>query len=369
MVGAAVVVAQGDRVVRATGLGTRSMDSSEPVTDETVFALGSVTKQFTAMAVALTVGEGKMAFEDHPRKYVPSFRLKDPEADAKLNIVDLLAHRSGLVQSDVAWLMAPFTLEEVLELAYRSTPAAKLRERFLYNNQMYALAGTAAARAQQIAYESLLTERLFKPIGMLSSTLTLAALTGSPNHAIGYGLPTTGRPTPAKLADLGSIAPAGALNSTARDMGAWLRFLNSRGRINGEAKVATAAYARLFEPHQQVSRSSSYGMGFFLQTRSGVLLAEHGGNVPGYTAQVAHAPDRGLSFALLTNQNSSKLGAIALELFWEIVVKPEVVPPTVTASPTCHASTEARRDRAGAKIDRTGTARGPLLYNQRRCGV
>ncbi len=145
-----------------------------------MFAVGSVTKQFTAMAVALTVSEGKMAFEDHPRKYVPSFRLQDPEADAKLNMIDLLAHRSGLDRSDVTWLMAPFTQDELFELAYRSTPAAKLRERFLYNNAMYALAGTAAARAQQTTYESLLTERLLKPLGMASSTLTLAALTGEP---------------------------------------------------------------------------------------------------------------------------------------------------------------------------------------------
>jgi CubicO group peptidase (beta-lactamase class C family) len=333
VVGAAVVVAQGDRIVRATGLGQRSAEAPEPVTDETVFAVGSVTKQFTATAVALAVSEGKMAFEDHPRKYVPSFRLQDPDADAKLNMIDLLAHRSGLDRSDVTWLMAPFTQDELFELAYRATPAAKLRERFLYNNAMYALAGTAAARAQQTTYESLLTERLLKPLGMASSTLTLAALTASPNRAIGYGLATTGRQSPAKLADLGSVAPAGALNSTARDMGAWLRFLNSRGRIGGEAKITPAVFARLFEPQQQVSHSSSYGLGFFLQTRSGMLLVEHGGNVPGYTAQVVHVPDRALSLALLTNQDSSQLGAMALELFWDLVVKPEVAPPAVTSGP------------------------------------
>ena len=163
--------------------------------------------------------------------------------------------------------------------------------------------------------------------------MTLAALTANPNRAIGYGLATAGRPGPSKLVDLASVAPAGALNSTARDMGAWLRFLNSRGRIDGNAKIAPAAFARLFEPHQQVSHSSSYGLGFFLQTRSGMLLAEHGGNVPGYTAQVVHVPERALSFALLTNQDSSQLGAIALELFWDIVVKPEVAGPSVTSSP------------------------------------
>ena len=95
------------------------------------------------MAVALTVSDGKMAFEDHPRRYVPYFRLQDPEADAQINMIDLLAHRSGLDRSDWTWILAPFTQDEMFELAYRAKPAATLRERFLYNNTMYALAGAA----------------------------------------------------------------------------------------------------------------------------------------------------------------------------------------------------------------------------------
>src|SRR5687768_14328285 len=81
VVGAAIVVAHGDRIVRIAGLGQRSADKPEPVTEDTVFQIASVTKHFTAIAVALAVSEGKMAFEDHPRHFVPSFKLKDPEAD------------------------------------------------------------------------------------------------------------------------------------------------------------------------------------------------------------------------------------------------------------------------------------------------
>ena len=302
VIGAAVVVAHGDRIVRVSGLGRRSLDSPEPVTDETVFAIGSVTKQFTAMAAALTVSDGKMAFEDHPRRYVPNFRLQDPEADAQINMIDLLAHRSGLDRSDWTWILAPFTQDELFELAYRAKPAATLRERFLYNNTMYALAGAALARAQQTSYERFVSERLLAPLGMRSSTLTLAGLTAAANRAVGYGRSMVGPPKPSKPVDLASVAPCGAINSTARDMGAWLRFLNSGGRIDAASRIAPAAYARVFESHQQLGASSAYGLGFFLQTRSGVLLAEHGGNVFGYTAQVAHVPERGLSFALLTNR-------------------------------------------------------------------
>ena len=262
VIGAAVVVVQGDRIVRVAGLGRRSLDLPEPVTDETVFALGSVTKQFTAMAAALTVSDGKMAFEDHPRRFVPSVRLQDPEADAQLNMIDLLAHRSGLDRSDWTWILAPFTQEQMFELAYRAKPAAKMRERFLYNNTMYALAGAAVARAQETTYERFVVERLLTPLGMRSSTVTLAGITGAANHAVGYERSTAGPPKPSKLIDLASVAPCGAINSTARDMGAWLRFLNSGGRIDTASRIAPAAYARVFEGHQQVSDSTSYGLGF-----------------------------------------------------------------------------------------------------------
>lgn len=321
--GAAIVVVQGDRVIVARGLGARRLDPAEPATDDTVFAVGSVTKQFTAVAVALAVTEGKLAFDDHPRRFVPGFRLQDPDADARLNMIDLLAHRSGLERSDLTWLAAPFTQAEMFELAFRAKPAAKLRERFLYNNTMYALAGAVAAAAYATTYDRFVSERMLRPLGMTSSTLALDGLTASPNRAFGYSN-ATGAPKPVQPVDLGSIAAAGSLNSTARDMGQWLRFLNARGQLKDGPQIAPAVFAKLFEPQQATGRDTAYGLGFVLETKAGVLVAWHGGNVPGFTAHVVHVPERGLSFALLTNQDSSQLGSIAQELFWELVVRPEL---------------------------------------------
>ena len=114
-------------------------------------------------------------------------------------------------------------------------------------------------------------------------------------------------------------------------MGAWLKFLNSRGRIDGKSAIAPAVFARLFERHQAIGPGYDHGLGFFLNTKHGMLMAEHGGNVPGYTTRVVHLPERGLSFALLTNQDSSQLGATALALFMEVVAAPEAAPPPAAA--------------------------------------
>jgi CubicO group peptidase (beta-lactamase class C family) len=320
-VGAAIVVAQGDRVVRIAAFGQRSVDAPAPVTEDTVFAIGSVTKMFTAVAVALAVGEGRMAFEDHPRRFVPEFRLRDPEADAKLNLIDLLAHRSGLERADAVYLYAPFTQAELFALAGRAEPVAKLRERHIYNNTMFSLAGAALARAHGTSYERHMATRIFAPLGLRSTTLTRAALLASANGALGHE-GTAGAVRAMTPADLSAIAPAGAINSTARDLGQWLRFLNARGQ-SASLAVAPAAFARLFERH---SPNGGYGLGFYLETRAGVLYADHPGNVPGYTAAVALVPDKALSMALLTNQNNSPLAAAAKELFWELIVKPELPP-------------------------------------------
>ena len=334
--GAALVVAHGDRIVRIAGFGLRTLEPPEPVTADTVFMIASVTKQFTAIAVALAVSEGKMAFEDHPRKYVPTFRLRDPEADTNLNMIDLLAHRSGLDRSDVTFLMAPFTQAEMFDLAYRAKPAAKFRAKYLYSNTMYALAGAAVGRAYGTTYERFVTERLFQPLGMRSSTARLAEFLSSANRAVGYA-GATGAYTPAKPADLTAVAAAGSLNSTARDMGAWLRFLNARGRLDGALGISPAVYARVFEVHWRYDENNGYGLGFELQTRSGVLVASHGGNLPGYTAHVVHVAAPGLSFALLTNLNATPLPAAAETLFWDTVVRPELpaaaVPPTTPTPP------------------------------------
>src|SRR5262249_7877783 len=183
------------------------------------------------------------------------------------------------------WIMAPFTPQELFELAYRAKPAARLRERFLYNATMYALAGASVAAAQGAPYERFMTERLLKPLGMSSSTFTLDGLTKRPNRPVGDAHAAAG-PSEVKPLDLASIAPGGSLNSTGRDMGAWLRFLNSRGRIDGETRIAPAVFARLFERHQAIAPGYDHGLGFFLHDKRGTVVAEHGGNVPGSTAQV-----------------------------------------------------------------------------------
>src|SRR5262245_51927560 len=101
--GAAVAVVQGDEVVYLMGVGVREQSMDKPVTPDTLFAIASTTKAFTCTAIALLVEEGKMAWDDPVRKYIPFFRLSDSLADANVTMRDLVTHRTGMSRNDLLW--------------------------------------------------------------------------------------------------------------------------------------------------------------------------------------------------------------------------------------------------------------------------
>ncbi len=101
--GAALVIVKDDKIVAIQGMGLRDVEHKLPVTPQTLFAIGSSTKAFTAMTALMSVDDGKLSLSDSPRKYLPYFKLKDPDADAKITVSDLLCHRSGLDRTELAW--------------------------------------------------------------------------------------------------------------------------------------------------------------------------------------------------------------------------------------------------------------------------
>jgi CubicO group peptidase (beta-lactamase class C family) len=105
--GCAVAAVRGGRVELADGWGLRDGDAQLPVTQDTLFAIGSVTKAFTATTVGALVDEGPLEWDRPLRDYVPGVQLNDAFASDRLTIVDLLSHRSGLPRHDLTWLGHP----------------------------------------------------------------------------------------------------------------------------------------------------------------------------------------------------------------------------------------------------------------------
>lgn len=315
--GVSLAIVKDDKVIYLKGLGLRDIARKKPVTPDTLFAIGSSSKAFTAMSVVMAADDGKLTLGDPPKRFLPYFKLQDPEADAKITVRDLLCHRSGLNRTDIAWYSNALTRDQVIEVASHAKATAKLGEKWQYQNVMFLAAGQIAARAENTTYEKLVTDRIFKPLGMKSANFSVKQMQKSRDYSLGYDYnfetkETRNLPT----RDLTVIAPAGAINASAREMAEWVRLMLGGGVYNGKRLVSEQGFAEIVKPQMKVAGKVDYGLGWFLRDWNGHKVVEHGGNIDGFNAQVALMPDQNLGFVLLTNVSGSPLGDFTMNTVW-----------------------------------------------------
>src|SRR5215208_7508958 len=112
--GLALAIVRNDSVILAKGYGVRTLGKPDRVNERTIFAIGSSSKAFTSMSVAMLVDEGKVKWDDPATKYLSGFQLYDPYATRELTVRDLLTHRSGLERGDMLWYASAYDRDEVL---------------------------------------------------------------------------------------------------------------------------------------------------------------------------------------------------------------------------------------------------------------
>jgi CubicO group peptidase (beta-lactamase class C family) len=323
--GMSFVIVKDDKVIYLKGFGLKDVERGRPVTPDTLFAIGSSSKAFTALLAAMTADDGKLSLSDSPKKFLPYFRLRDPEADAKITIRDLLSHRSGLDRTDLSMVSGQLNREELIRVAGQAKPTAKLGEKFLYQNVMFTAAGEIVAKAQGTTWDDLIEQRIFKPLGMKDSNTTVAATLKTSDYALGYSYNSETKETEhVPMREILAAAPAGAINSSARDMAQWLRLMLGEGVFEGKRLVSEKNFRELVAVQNKVAGNVNYGLGWFLREWNGHKVVEHGGNIDGFNALVAMMPDQKLGFVMLTNISGSPLGPYAMETVWSnLVGKPE----------------------------------------------
>jgi CubicO group peptidase (beta-lactamase class C family) len=316
--GAAVAIVRNDSVIYAKGFGVLALGSTTPVTDQTMFEIGSSTKAFTATLVAMMVSDGKMRYDDLMSQYLPDFKLFDPAASAQLTLRDALVHRSGIARGELVWLDAGDSREDVLHRVRFLKPDATFRSRWIYQNIMYLAVGEAAAKAAQTTWEDLLQQRILTPLGMTSTAPLARLLKDKSNVATPHGLDRDAvyiqEPFHAE-----DIAPAGSIVSNVRDMAQWLRFQLNDGVVNGKRLVSSAALRETHTPQMILGANSgaggpnilfsTYGMGWMVQDYRHELMWQHGGNTPGMTAAVGMLPEKKLGVVVLSSMDHTQLSA------------------------------------------------------------
>jgi CubicO group peptidase (beta-lactamase class C family) len=321
--GASVVIVSGDSVILSRGFGFRDAGARLPVTSSTRFVIGSCTKPFTALAAAISADRGLLSLDDSPRRFLPYFHLRDPVADGQVALRDLLSHRTG-VPDDLGggWFEKYGTRENLIKAAMARPAIGGFRRAFNYNNYMFLAAGEAVAVANHDTYENVIQRGIFDPLGMRSSGMSLSEMEASPDFALGYeGDPARAAIRPTGLYYNVAIAPAANINSTADDMGKWIRMLVSRGTVGGRQIVSERALTELLTPAVTTASGGRYALGWFVESWHGLTLYSHPGGVSGYGTRCEFLPEQRLGWAVLTNVDNQRLPKGIRESVFEHLLK------------------------------------------------
>lgn len=320
--GVALAVVKDGQTIFAKGFGYKDFDKKIAVTADTQFEIGSSTKAFTALSVLMSQEEGKLNINDNPKKYLPYFKINDADTDKNITIRDLLSHSSGLNRTDLAMVSGKLNREELIRVAGEAKPTARLREKFQYQNIMFTAAGEIVARVQKMPWEQFVATRILKPLGMTNSNVSVKEMQAAKDFSFGYRYnPDTKATAFLPLRDIDATAPAGAINSSAKDMATWVKFMLNGGRsADGKRLVSENLFAELTKPQMTIAGKTSYGFGWFLQDYKGMKVVQHGGNIDGFTTAVAMLPEKNLGFVMLSNADNSPIAGAIMSIVWESIL-------------------------------------------------
>jgi len=317
--GVAVAIVKDGRVVLERGYGQRDVAAGLPAEEDTLFAIGSSTKAFTALDLAILVDEGKIAWDEPVTSYMPDFTLQDDAATKLMTPRDLLTHRSGLPRHDLMWYGSNATREEMYERLRYLAPSTTIRNRFQYQNLMYMTAGLLVERLTGATWETFTRERILAPLGMENTVFSVPDAQKGGKIAKPYELKGDDEKlSEMKYRDIQALGPAGTIYSSAHDMTAWLLLQLGDGTRGAQRVVSAAQLAETHRP-QVVGEIPFvfpenpivlYGMGWFIQPYRGQARLHHGGNIDGFSAMVSLMPDENAGAVILSNLNGTPLPMI-----------------------------------------------------------
>ena len=324
--GMAIAVVKDDEVVLAHGFGMASVEKETPVTPETIFAIGSSTKAFTATLVGMLIDEGKMDWDDPVTEYLPYFEMNIESSDegAEITLRDVLSHRTGFTRMSLLFASGEIPREEVLLDATKAEAYVPFRENWYYSNVMFMSAGVAAGKAAGTDWDTLVAERIFGPLGMSSTTTSITQAEQDSRLASGYLWDEDLQAYEYKpMRDVDNIGPSGSINSNVLDMAQWLRLQLNRGEFEGDRLISEESLSETWTTEIDITENVGYGMGWMIREWEGQPVVEHGGNVDGFSAQVAMLPESDLGFVLLTNASVSPLPPQVVSMVWDTLLGEE----------------------------------------------
>src|SRR6266581_1268469 len=216
--GLAIAVVFQDKAVYAKGFGVRDVNTKVPVDADTVFQLASLSKSIGSTVVAELVGEGKITWDSKLGVLDPTFAMFDPWVTREITIRDMYAHRSGLPEHAGDLLEdLGFARAEILYRLRYQHPGRSFRSHYAYTNFGMTEGGIAAAKAYGLEWEEAAQQKLYKPLGMTSTSSRYADFVRQTNKALGHVL-VDGKWVQKFKRDPDPESPAGGVSSSVNDL-------------------------------------------------------------------------------------------------------------------------------------------------------
>jgi D-alanyl-D-alanine carboxypeptidase len=299
--GLAVAVLRDGKPVSVRTLGVANIELNVPVTRDTVFKVGSVSKQFIATGIMLLVRDGKIRLDDPLAKYFDDA----PEAWKPITLRQLLSHTSGLVRESPGFDGLKVQSDaEVIRKAYDVPLQSAPGEKWAYCNLGYFILAETIHRVSGQPWPQFMTERVFKPLGM-TATRTTDTVDIVPHRANGYLYRDNEQHN---VGPLLALRPSGAFLSTITDLMKWEAALHAGVVLSKEEQAQMLTPVKLTD-----GSATHYGFGWMLDEVRGHHRVHHGGALPGFRAEFSRYDDS-LGVIVLVNADSARTDAIALEV-------------------------------------------------------
>lgn len=302
--------------------GCKDLENKNPAAADTMYAIGSCSKSFTAAAVCVLADQGLVNLDAPVKQYIPEFEMYDSYVSTHLTVRDMLCHRCGLPRHELAWYPRLDTYKEadMINMFRHLKPSQPFRYKMQYQNQMFALAGFLIQRVSGLTWKDFLQKYLAEPMGFGKIAYDAPELAAASDYACGYRYDyKSGTLNQVPYATLNTMQAAGSLSMTSGQLAAWNVMLMSHGEYNGKQILSPEMCKEMTSPQMLISdpvlkpleghlRNQSYGLGLFLEDYKGTPVVQHGGHIDGFIADMCFAPALDFACAVLTNAENPVAG-------------------------------------------------------------
>jgi len=315
------------KVVYTGAFGSIEEGKAAQVTPDTLFPIASISKAFTTTALAMLVDEGKLAWDDPVRKYIPEFAMYDPWVSEHFTVRDALTHRSGLPlgAGDLTiWPDGNATPADVISSLKYLRPTTGFRDGYAYDNLLYIVAGEIVERVSGQSWTDFITDRIFTPIGMSACAADMTRIRPGQSFVTGHerAAPDAhGTPIDKRMAFSRTWNAAGGIWCTSADMMKWGKFwlddgvapdgtrLISEAQKNEVWKGVTPVGSGIIAKAGGSTNLQMYALGWQLRDFEGSPMVSHSGGAPGVTSNFILLPQKKIAIFASSNDYMSTAGA------------------------------------------------------------